>query len=387
MKWILAILFFHTLAAGADPCPAPAYSLIVDGADKLAVIIGANQSHYGKYNRFTKTIPSFLRAHIGDGPDKISQVVLDRARANFLKDRRKETTNNLCYLAMDATRPFLMNEKEADNGAKIQVQNRGYLICEPLGIFKPLAVAHGGGVDLSKQNKDLNLKNSRHCATYFSNVVGSFMTMGGSYLTAEISQTYKGKVLQANGSYCDYSRPFLNFDGEPGTDTANARERDIGAHPVILLGDGSDRCDPSNPNADEDGYVYFAKSFHNYEGGRTEGCLGMPETTALAVLAVAKDHPMSVYVYPERKDIEAMKRPGPKPYWNSECLKEIQQSGGTPAYFAAGQSQALEAAIQVKAKQDEEAKAARPKRPSCRPQPSSKDSTGLTNTSNPDTAR
>ena len=49
--------------------------------------------------------PPWLKAHVGDGDGKISEVVLQRARALYLEKVSEGAARNPCYIAMDATRP------------------------------------------------------------------------------------------------------------------------------------------------------------------------------------------------------------------------------------------------------------------------------------------
>ncbi len=344
----------------ADSCPDVKPSLRINNGEMLELVQAANNPTSARKIEFKTDIPGFLRQHVGDGPDQISEVVLQRARTHFFEKRNARKAKNVCYAAMDATRPHLLNEKEADKGAAMVLGNRLYLICESLGIFKALPVSHGGGIDLKKQNGP-DLKNGRHCAKYFGNIDSTYLTMGGRYMTDIMKYFYKGKVRQKDGGYCDYSRPFLTFTGEG--ETANAKERAIGAHPVLKMGQGSEHCDITNPHADAQGYVYFADKLINYNGGRTEGCLGMPEEDAALILTVAKDHPMSVYVYPQKADIENMSDPESKPYWNKECLAEI----GTPKYYGDGESESKEIkeALRLKAAQAKTKIAVQKKRPNC----------------------
>ena len=101
-------------------------------------------------------------------------------------------------------------------------------------------------------------------------------------------------------------RAFLKFDGEG--ETANARERAIGGHPAILLRGICRRREPRSPHADPDGYVPFGKLV-NYEAGRSDGCTvaGRP-SNAEAIMAMAKDDPTTLYIYPKYRDIDAVAR-------------------------------------------------------------------------------
>src|SRR6188508_818656 len=50
-------------------------------------------------------VPSWLQSHVGEGEGQIAQVVLQRARALYLKKVSEGAVKNPCYFAMDATRP------------------------------------------------------------------------------------------------------------------------------------------------------------------------------------------------------------------------------------------------------------------------------------------
>ena len=50
-------------------------------------------------------IPAWLQAHAGTGDGQISPVVLERARAHYLKKMSEGAIKNPCYFAKDATRP------------------------------------------------------------------------------------------------------------------------------------------------------------------------------------------------------------------------------------------------------------------------------------------
>src|SRR6267378_955117 len=50
-------------------------------------------------------IPAWLRSHIGEGEGQIAEVVLQRARALYLRKVKEGVVKGPCYFAMDATRP------------------------------------------------------------------------------------------------------------------------------------------------------------------------------------------------------------------------------------------------------------------------------------------
>src|ERR1700681_2840524 len=45
-------------------------------------------------------VPAWLNAHVGEGEDQISQVVLQRGRALYLQKLREGAVKNPCYFAM-----------------------------------------------------------------------------------------------------------------------------------------------------------------------------------------------------------------------------------------------------------------------------------------------
>ena len=51
-------------------------------------------------------VPAWLRAHIGEGDGQIAPVVLQRARALYLKKVSDGAVKNPCYFAMDATAAY-----------------------------------------------------------------------------------------------------------------------------------------------------------------------------------------------------------------------------------------------------------------------------------------
>ena len=67
--------------------------------------------------------PDWLQAHVGEGEGQIAPVVLQRARALYLKKVSEGAVNNPCYFAMDATRPGGLGR-------------RFYIICEADRTFR-----------------------------------------------------------------------------------------------------------------------------------------------------------------------------------------------------------------------------------------------------------
>src|SRR5262245_13301028 len=86
-------------------------------------------------------IPAWLRSHIGDGEGQISRVVLQRARALYLKKVAEGVVKNPCYFAMDATRPH-----------RGGLGKRFYTICEADRTFRAAGTGHGSGRNVKGAN-------------------------------------------------------------------------------------------------------------------------------------------------------------------------------------------------------------------------------------------
>jgi hypothetical protein len=124
-------------------------------------------------------------------------------------------------------------------------------------------------------------------------------------------------------------RSFVQFEGEG--DTANARPRAIGGHPAVVLRALCLRKDSDSPFANDDGYVPFG-NLVNYTGGRSNGCATWSPLESEKIVAMVKDEPTTLYIYPESTDIVAVAqavKAGRSPsraglYWNASCLREIR---------------------------------------------------------------
>lgn len=268
-------------------------------------------------------IPAWLDAHVGEDEGDIARVVLQRARALYVRKVTEGTIRNPCYFAMDATRPNSLR----DGG----LGRRFYVICEAGRTFQAISAGHGGGRDLKGV---VDFRNGRRCARHFGNALNSQLTAGGAYVTSEIIGSFKGYYRTPVGETAVLVRPFVQFDGEG--DTANAREREIGGHPAVLLTEVCLRNDPANPYANGDGYVPFGKLV-DYSSGRSSGCTSWSPSDAERIVAMVKDDPTTLYIYPEASDITAIgqaladRRPLKQRglYWNGACLAEI----GAPKYW------------------------------------------------------
>jgi hypothetical protein len=265
----------------------------------------------------TLDIPAWLQAHVGTGEGQIAPVVLQRARALYRKKVSDGAVSNPCYFAMDATRPSV------SRGSRLG--RRFYIICEADRSFRAISSGYGSGRNL---RGIANFSNGRECAKNFSNAEGSKLTTGGGYVTAETRTSFKGYYRVA-GKVTPFLRSFLQFEGEG--DTANAREREIGGHPAVVLRWSCRRKDPESPYADEDGYVPYGP-LTNYTGGRSNGCTSWSPSDSEKIFAMVKDNPTTLYIYPESGDIDAVAqavKAGQSPsraglYWNASCLRAIR---------------------------------------------------------------
>jgi len=157
----------------------------------------------------------------------------------------------------------------------------------------------------------------------------SRLTAGGAYVTGETKTSFKGYYRASAKQDAVLIRSFIQFDGEG--ETANARQREIGGHPAELLRNVCLRKDPHSPYANQDGYVPFG-TLVGYAGGRSNGCTSWSPSDAGQIIAMVKDDPTTLYIYPEAADVDAVARAvaadrspsGAGLYWNASCLKEIR---------------------------------------------------------------
>ena len=251
-------------------------------------------------------------------------MVLQRARALYFQKVRAGVVRNPCYFAMDATRPHELGDGK--------LGSRFYIICESGRSFRAISAGHGGGRDLKGI---ADFANGKRCAKNFGNALDSRLTAGGAYVTAETKTSFKGYYHASTKHDAVLIRSFVQFDGEG--EVANARQREIGGHPAELLRNVCLRKDPHSSYADRDGYVPFGQ-LEDYTGGRSNGCTSWSLSDAAQIIAMVKDDPTTLYIYPELADIDAvtqvvktgqsLSRAGL--YWNASCLKEI----GSPKFWS-----------------------------------------------------
>jgi hypothetical protein len=263
-------------------------------------------------------VPAWLNAHIGEGEDQIAQPVLERARALYLQKVSEGVVKNPCYFAMDATRPNDLGDGKSGR--------RFYIICEFDRSFRVISAGHGGGRDLEGI---ADFANGRRCAKNFGNAMDSDLTAGGTYVTGETKTSFKGYYRVSAKQDAVFTRAFVQFDGEG--ETANARQREIGGHAAVALKGICLLKDPRRPYANQDGYIPFGKLV-DYNGGRSNGCTSWSPSDARQIIAMVRDDPTTLYIYPDAADVHAVARAvaGGRPlsraglYWNASCLKEIR---------------------------------------------------------------
>ena len=263
-------------------------------------------------------IPPWLRTYIGEHDGQIAPVVLQRARDLYLRKRSDGAVKNSCYFAMDATRPNDLSDVNAGG--------RFYVVCEDNRFFRAISAGHGGGLDFMGI---ADFANGRRCAQNFGNAMDSRLTAGGAYVTGETKTSFKGYYRISAKENAPLLRSFIQFSGEG--ETANARERDIGGHAAVLLTGVCLLRDPRSPYADRDGYVPFGKLL-DYTGGRSDGCTSWSSAEAKEIVAIVKDDPTTLYIYPDAADIKAVAQAVSADhalssaglYWNTSCLKEIR---------------------------------------------------------------
>jgi hypothetical protein len=271
----------------------------------------------------TTEVPAWLQSHVGEGTGKIAQVVIQRARALYRQKVSEGVVRNPCYLAMDATRPNILNDGKP--------APRFYVICESSRSFRAIPAGHGSGLDLPGI---ADFANGRRCARNFGNALDSRLTAGGAYVTRETKASFKGYYGASGKEDTALVRSFVQFDGQG--DTANARERAIGGHAAVVLRSVCLMKKPASPYANYDGYVPRG-TLVDYSGGRSDGCTSWSPSDAADIITMTKDDPTTLYIYPEAADINAVAHAlaagqslaSEGLYRNRSCLDEV----GSPKFW------------------------------------------------------
>lgn len=298
-------------------------SLVVMTSAVLITLIALTTSVRSFAAEQPSGIPTWLTIHVGEGEGKIASPVLQRARALYRRKVSEGAVRNPCYFAMDATRPHTAR----DGG----LGRRFYIICESQRSFRAVSSGHGGGRTLTGI---ADFKNGRRCAKHFSNASGSALTAGGVYVTGETRTSFQGYYQVSANRKAVLTRPFVPFDGEG--ETANAEQRAIGGHAAVLIKDACLLHDPGSPYANDAGYVPLGR-LADYSGGRSSGCTSWSPSDAREIVGITQKDPTTLYIYPERADIDAVARAvaagralSPAGlYWDASCLQDI----GAPTYW------------------------------------------------------
>jgi len=143
-------------------------------------------------------IPAWLKSYVGEGEGQIAAVVLQRARALYLRKVAAGLVKNPCYFAMDATRP-------SEGG----LGKRFYEIREADQSFRAMSAGHGSGRNIKGA---VNFANGRECAKNFGNALDSNLTTGGAYVTAETKTSFKGYFRNAAKQEAILMRSFVQFE-------------------------------------------------------------------------------------------------------------------------------------------------------------------------------
>lgn len=317
----IALLFALAVSASDEPIYCPTSSPIPLAKNpklneiRLKVTAAAPRSM-----GISAQAPSWLNVHVGLGKDQIAPVVLERARKSHMDSKSK----NPCYIAMDATIAHATSSEQTDGmGA---TNNRAYLICEEQKIFFPFSSGHGSGAKI----EGLKLGNPRECARNFGNAMGSSLTAGGRFMTGKAHNFYKGEVGVHDGEHKSFCRWFMDFEGVG--ENSNARDRDLGLHPAVLGKKGCYKVE-NLPGKDEFGQRYYFNQWNYYYDGRSNGCISTTDDVSHTIMGIADNKPMSIYIYPEKKDIESLKSPDSQTYWSKECLDKIKSENVMPKYF------------------------------------------------------
>jgi hypothetical protein len=298
-------------------------SVLLNIVSLITIVVALSALHQSLAAEQSSDVPAWLKVHIGDGEGQIAHVVLQRARALYLQKVSEGAVKNSCYFAMDATRPNDLSDSK--------LGRRFYEICESARSFRAISAGHGAGRNLEG---GVDFKNGRRCAKNFSNAMDSKLTAGGAYVTGETKKSFKGYYRVSAKHYAVLMRSFVQFVGED--ETANARQREIGGHAAVLLRKVCLLKDPQSPHANNDGYVRFGK-LADYAGGRSDGCTSWSRSDSQKIIAMVKDDPTTLYIYPAAADVNAVAQAVKAGhslvpsglYWNRSCLKEI----GSPKFW------------------------------------------------------
>jgi hypothetical protein len=170
--------------------------------------------------------------------------------------------------------------------------------CESDRSFLAISAGHGGGRDLKGI---ADFANGRRCAKNFGNAMDSSLTAGGAYVTGETKTSFKGYYRVSAKQDAALIHSFVQFDGEG--ETANARQRESSGRIV-------EECLSSKRSAQSVRKRRRLRSVRNvdYAGGRSNGCTSWSPSEARPIIAMVKDNPTTLYIYPDATDVNAVAR-------------------------------------------------------------------------------
>lgn len=208
----------------------------------------------------------------------VPDIVLDRAFAHYKDQLSQGQTLRSCFMAGDLT--------TADKG-------QSWIICatEPPKVIS-LSMLYGNGQGANC--RDDAYQNREGCAKYFSNKKNSCLPMGGRYITQEATVAQNSK------------RNFVELKGLDSFNE-NAKSRRIGIHRNVL----------------HDGRPAYS---HEVAADGSNGCFVLPpdlgDFSDVDLSSGNNGLGMTLYVYPEPKDIKSFVEGG-NPYWSSSCKEKI----------------------------------------------------------------
>lgn len=233
----------------------------------------------------------WMQNHIGGDQNQIAPIVYERARAWYTEKAKQGKIHNTCFLAVDATKPGKIAEGIA--------APRMYVICDKVQTFQATSAGMGSG----RKFPDFDLTNSHRCSKNFSNAVGSHLSMGGKYTTADFAPSFKGMyVNQSFGKEIELHRPFFEMDGEGESETG--RDREIGIHAAESITNICYKHLADHPMADHDGFVPFG-THEVFPEGQSLGCIMWNPKISDSIQSLLNSNPTTLYVYPEASPIAA----------------------------------------------------------------------------------
>ena len=250
---------------------------------------------------------------------KLRQWSLQRARARFTSRKASGAIRNPCYFAMDATRPHDLNVGK--------VGARFYVICESALIVPCL---FDGSRRRPQFERHRGFRQRKAVREKLRQRYGSVPDCWWALCNRRDENILPLRLCASAKKDAALIRSFVQFDGEG--ETANARQREIGRASGTII---AERLSPK-------GSAQLLRGSRRLRSVRATGSLrrlaaataaqSWSPSDAEQIIAVVKDDPTALYIYPEAADIDAVTQNGEvRPvisrqaglYWNASCLKEI----------------------------------------------------------------